>query len=889
MLTKTEAIKSFLIDHTESDLANLYNFGMEVQVNVAQENGNQISQESGYNGRIWRGFTDGETTWKPFRIPWNARHEPEYKDTNLMFDLGKYAEGIGMTGWNWEKKQSIWVAYDFDSIIGHSDQHKKVLTPVELQEIENKIKNIPWVSIRRSTGGNGLHIYVFLKDIKTNNHTEHAAVARSILGMLSAETGLDLQSQVDTCGGNMWVWHRKKTKVGLVSIKQGTHLDKIPVNWKDHLNVIKGQGRKNLPSYIEDENLDIFEQLCAQRPKIKLDKTHQELLDYLNKSNAQYWWDQDHWMLVAHTSDLAKAHKKLGFRGLFKTIATGKEQGADHNCFCYPLTKPNGSWVVRRYSQGAGECETWTQDGKGWTYCHLNKYSTLEIASGMNGGIEDEKGFFHFSTVSDAKKASKLLGAEFDVDLPDDRPISFKRHKDGRLIINADAMESDTQVKGWRKDKKKWTKIIHSEIEKGSDYEVQEYSNMVRHLLTNDIDAGWSYRVEAGWVTESQRNIQLALSSLGLMPNEVNKVLGDGVNLPWLLVNEPFQPEYIGDRRWNKDGAQFAFAPQTSEPFLHPTWDRILNQVGEGLTSTIQDDSWCNDVGIKTGGDYIRVWCASLFQFPKKKLPYLFFYSVEGKTGKTTFHEQLGTLMTKGYVDCGAALTSQQGFNAELLNAVLCKIDEFDLQQNKLAKNRIKNWVTSSDMSYHEKGKTPYMVTNYTHYVQTGNLVRECPVFDGDTRITMCEVPRLNSAIDKEEMEKLCKKEAPAFMATLMNLDIPASKDPRLNLPVIDTAIKEQAQQVNRTDLEIFIREMTKEVPGSVILYSDLYNKFINWIDPNEAGAWSKIQMGKSLPTKFPKGRVMSKGAKFFVGNISWATEDVQETKRLILRGDKLI
>ncbi len=540
-MLKTEAIKAFLSDKTEPTLAKLYSNEMEVQVNVSQEDGQQISQESGYNGRIWRGFTDGETIWKPFRIPYNARSTPEYTDTKMSFDLGKYAEGIGMTGWNWVKKESIFVAFDFDDIASHSGD--KVLTLAELEEIKSKVSKVPWATIRVSTGGNGIHIYIFLKNVKTENHTEHAAVARSVLSRLSAETGLDLHSKVDACGGNMWVWHRKREGTnGLQLIKQGSFLEEIPINWKDHLDVIIGKRRKNLPSYIEDDSMDVFEQLCAQRPKIKLDNQHKKLLDFLKKENAQWWWDQDHWMLVCHTSDLANAHEKMGLRGIFKTIATGKMHGTDHNCFCYPLSKPDGSWVVRRYTQGAGEDSIWTQDGKGWTYCYLNKFATLEIAASIFNGVEDEKMFYHFGKTSDAKKAAKLLGSDFEINIPDDRPIAFKKHKDGRLIIHAEASDQDSGIKGWRKDKNKWVKILHNKIESGTDLEVQEYANIVRHIVSNEVDSGWMYQVEAGWIIESKQNIQHALTSLGLTPIEINKVLGDGVNLPWFLVNEQFKP-----------------------------------------------------------------------------------------------------------------------------------------------------------------------------------------------------------------------------------------------------------------------------------------------------------------------------------------------------------
>ena len=190
---------------------------------------------------------------------------------------------------------------------------------------------------------------------------------------------------------------------------------------------------------------------------------------------------------------------------------------------------------------------------------------------------------------------------------------------------------------------------------------------------------------------------------------------------------------------------------------------------------------------------------------------------------------------------------------------------------------------------HHEKGKTPYLVDNCTHYVQCGNSIKECPIFDGDTRITLCEVPPIAEYIDSGDLNDLCVKEAPAFLGTLMSLEIPASADPRLNLLVIETGIKEQAQEENRNELQTFLKEMTKEVSGATILYADFFNKFQNWLDPAEAHSWSKQKMGKKLPTRFPKGRVMSRGANFYVGNIAWVLEEVEPGKKLTLREGKLI
>ena len=50
--------------------------------------------------------------------------------------------------------------------------------------------------------GQGIHLYVYFDEagIPTANHTEHAALARCILGMMSSETGFDFASQIDACG-----------------------------------------------------------------------------------------------------------------------------------------------------------------------------------------------------------------------------------------------------------------------------------------------------------------------------------------------------------------------------------------------------------------------------------------------------------------------------------------------------------------------------------------------------------------------------------------------------------------------------------------------------------------------------------------------------------------
>ncbi len=111
----------------------------------------------------------------------------------MAFDLAAHAVGIGMTGWNWQARESLWVGFDFDAITGHSDAHAAKLTDAELKAVRRTppatSRGSPSAAARR---GSGLHLYVYLDGYPTENHTEHAALARAILGMMSRQDRVQL-------------------------------------------------------------------------------------------------------------------------------------------------------------------------------------------------------------------------------------------------------------------------------------------------------------------------------------------------------------------------------------------------------------------------------------------------------------------------------------------------------------------------------------------------------------------------------------------------------------------------------------------------------------------------------------------------------------------------
>jgi hypothetical protein len=890
MATKTEAIKAFLKIATHPDLAALYHHDMECQVIVAQDNGERLEGE--FKGVKWSGYTDGLQVWKAFRCPRNANTNPEYEDTAIRFDLSAHAEGIGMTGFDWVHKVSRWIAFDFDAIAGH-DKHVKAVSDEDLQSVREAAISIPWVTTRYSTGGQGLHLYVFLDPVPTQNHTEHAALARAILAHMSALTGFSFVSKVDACGSNMWVWHRKmKGTRGLQLIKQGTTLETPPANWQAHIGVVNGRTRKikhNLPNSTPDIEQS-FESLIQQSHHIPLDVDHKRLITYLEENGLFFWYDADNHMLVTHVAHLKAAHTALNLKGIFETITKATNPN-EQNCFCFPMA--HGAWSVRRFSLGTIEHPSWQSDAKGWTRCFLNRAVDLRTASLTHNGVEDPHGGYVFQSVTDAKEAALCLGAIITTPPTyETRPVIIKTHRDGvRLVIEVQKSDIDkpTDMHGWLATKgKKWTRVLNASLTSpSSETETIDFDDTTRHLVdANQEDGGWVIKSNGKWIDEPLIHIRAALDSTGLSGKEVKQVIGGSIFKPWQLVIKPFQAEYLGDRTWNRGAPQFCFVPSIGEDLTYPTWTSILNHVGNTLTPYLQVNPWAQANGIRTGADYLKCWIASVFQFPYDHLPYLFIYGMMQNTGKSLFHEAISLLLRPGYVRADQALRSKGDFNGELSGAIICALEEVDLNKDEVANARIKDWVTGTVLSIHKKGATPYQVPNMSHWIQCTNYLKDCPIFPGDTRITMVHVPNPHpNPVPKHILFERLVKEAPDFLAELLRLEIPPPCD-RLRIPTLETADKVAAIDVNQNALERFLQEKCFYSPGKVMLLSDFYDAFIGWCDPQEALNWAtKQSVSRKMPDRYAKGRIAG-SASWYWANISLDVPTEEEMKRAPMMSD---
>ena len=855
---RSNVISKFLIKHTHPDLANLYNPHMQCHVLVAADGANRDGST----------FSDGIETWYPFVI------SDESSNNKLVtYNFEKHIEGIGLTGWDWHDKVTRWVAFDFDSLIGH----KKGLTDGEIKEIISSVSGVDWITIRKSTGGKGLHLYVQLESpIPTADRSEHSALARAVLHKLSAQTGVPFKDKVDICGGNMFVWHRKMSanNQGLILIKQGEPLDDV-TKWEEQLDFIKSSKPKSFE----------FDAIALSKIDMPLDPDHTKLINYLQDLRAMWYWNADKHLLICHTADLAEAHVDLQLKGIFKTVASGNNR-PDINCFAYPIR--DGGWVVRRFGYGTTEDTSWDLDDKNWRKCYFNVDADIKTASMTFNGVEHPSGAYVFQTTEHMCLAALALGVYLKIpNMANYCGASIKPHKDGRLVITIEDKDHKIpmeQMQGWIKEKTTWKRLFVKTKTSRTKEENNNFDDFVRHMISpSGEDYGWAIHTENGWNFEALAHVRLVLESMDMSTPEVRDALGNAVMRCWKIVNVPFKEEYPGGRQWNRKSAQLRYVPSVEVPLnlkeKCPAWWRVLDHCGRGLDDTLKtnENFWAKHNHIYNGIDYLICWISSMFQEPTEPLPYLFFYGPQN-SGKSIFHEALSLLMTHGVIKADAALVNKSGFNAELESAVLCVVEEVNLAKSHEAANRIKDWVTAREILIHPKGKTPYTMPNVSHWIQGSNNHDACPIFPGDTRVVVLFVDNLNpkELIPKRQLIDLLTEEAKDFLSYVINFTIPESYD-RLNVPVITTMDKSSMESANKTLLEMFIEEVTYPCDGEMVKYSDFYEKFIEWLGPTTEH-WSIHRVGKELPPKFPKGRIPKTG-QFYIGNMTFEEGKVSTGK----------
>lgn len=356
----------------------------------------------------------------------------------------------------------------------------------------------------------------------------------------------------------------------------------------------------------------------------------------------------------------------------------------------------------------------------------------------------------------------------------------------------------------------------------------------------------WKVRDQnGGWTWVGRTDVELVLQNAGRDPLS-------GVSLalqaPFTIALQPFKPRILPGRSWNESNARFAVSPEAGP---HPTWDQLFRVVGRGLDSDVLASSWARDNGVATGADYLLLWVASMLQDPLSRRAYLFLYSREQGTGKSLFFESAKLLIGSAVVKANNALQNDRGFNGELRNAVLAYTEEVNLGSGggrNAIYNRIKDWSLSDTMTIEAKGSTCFEVPNVVSWGQAANDPSYCPVFEGDDRITIYQVlpPLDEERIPKEVMRERLRQEAPAFLATLLAMEVPAPVG-RYVVPPLSTEAKRQQARASRDDLSVWLDAN----PGWVTLTDDaLVDGFRDYLAQRDLGKqfWPPQRILRALP-----------------------------------------
>jgi len=822
--------------HNAPDLLDRWSIAMETQVVVNASLGNPTDVKGVFE---WR-ENPAQRYW-PLRIPKGANTEtPSFEDKPLAWPPELFATGIGCTGWNWKDQTSRWVGYDFDAISGHAQGVG--VSDDELQRVREAACALPWVEVRRSTGGSGLHLYVLLDGIPTKTHTEHAGLARCILGMMSSETGFDFASRIDACGGNMWVWHRKTTPEnrGMELIKAAEKTlgeSDLPANW-----------REPPPELPEFESVKLSEDHTA---------------DLAALGNPEF----------VPEKQCYRSHSKLleqnVRRGRFQTVSDGTDISTP-NCFIFPLTE---GWRVVRYSPGTKEHPSWTH-GK-WTWTYWNRRSDLESAAAEFDGLPHRGGFV-FPRFELAQSAIALILPGVTLPKPTDViaarqvHVNIRSDRDGTFLVCKIKKETNDVFEGWIEAGRFWVREIPADGVATNHVTEDRVTEDVLWVVqpatgTGFNPVGWAVKIPEGWEWTSKD--ELLTDLMGKKIKNPQAFIAKAKQKRFHLEYVPFKPARY-DNKLNM-GCQYACKPaDRSGPI--PMTRRVLAHIGRSLNGPVLRDEWCRANGISNGVEFLIVVIANWLKRPELKSPLLFLFGPEN-CGKSTLHD-LASYLIGSIADVDKIIDGDR-FDDHLAGAVVAVIDEPDASEQKF-RAKIRKWITEDFMRVNGKYRKQVVVPNYLHWIQMANDMSYAPAGPKDTRVVYLEVPLPENPMDRDDLKADLKREAPFFLRHCLDLKLPKPVG-RFSVPVIVTEAKQRALQIQKTVLDSFIDERCEFVPPvndvsqSQIPSVEFDTTFADYVREQGQEPWSARKVHAEMTKrnmKYDTGRA-NKG---FLENVKW-------------------
>jgi hypothetical protein len=753
-------------------------------------------------------WTDGSETWCQHRWPSNAGTAPSYVDRPLTFSPMAHLTRVGSTWWDFKNRRSVAVALDID-LEGEHAESTTTVTPAKLAELTKRLAKLDYLTLVRSSGGGGVHIYCFFDEDNqphSENHNEHTQVAHALVAKISEDLNYDLTQHMDAVGVVFWLWSCDSPAghPGYELIKEQTKFLKAEeIGRFMGLNMAGPNQKIKVKGFNESGDQVTNTEEGGGYKTYDLEPAHSEILKELEDMGYSYIWTGEYNMAHTHTCALKALFEKRKaegrpLKGFFETISKGTDKTKPN---CYMTPRPDGVFQIKRFGTRTAEHALWnTREDDTW--CYLNQDTqVLPVLKRFGAGYD---GIKLTITAQDLETVMNAFGETLgESHKAIGTSITVIKRADGTFGAQ---IESDGHFDGWQRRGKKLIRtlpLIHKKAEFNKTL-LEEADDVVRFVVTPEHDPyGWAVKSGDNWIMfKSFDPVGCVLQNM--FGKDAAPLKAEMTTKPWVLHHEPFGKEYPGDRKWNKHAPQLAIEPaKVAGPHQH--WDMVMDHLGKTLDETVTRTNWCSQWGIHTGADYLRYWTSALIQDPMEPLPYLFFYGPQD-SGKSIFHEA--------------------GYNFEVANAILGYVEEKDLSAvADTAYTRIKEWIMAKTMLIHQKGHTPYQQPNTLHMCHMANKPTACPMEDGDTRITAILVQVLQRIIPKKALARKLVEEAPFFLRTILTIDLPESHT-RLRVPMLASEHKRDLEEMHQTPFESFTNEVLIPCEGQSVKFSDFYAKY---------------------------------------------------------------
>ena len=853
-MTRTrEAIGNFLSNRVSHSpyLLPRYTTDLETQI-MCSSDGEPGDDPGTYTA-------DGEV-WGNKRWPYQAGTDPSYGDPEIKFSPAARVDRVGTTWWDYVNKRSVAVGIDIDSSDGHAEttntNHKE-----QIDGIIEKLNGLDYVTIVRSTGGKGIHVYVFFDQSNlppAKNHHEHTIVARKTLELISQDIGYPLKDHVDCVGSVFWIWAKSSPQghPGFSLVKEGVPLD------SGRLATI------NLPTpTVRGRSQVDFE-------VVQLDDRHKEILEAVSAQPYYFNVRSDMNLIHTHTCAIRDAIAGgLKILGTFETNSNGDDPQTP-NCFLAPQAK--GIFRVYRFGQAQHE-PNWEFKG-GKNFCTLNDAPSVQEQI-VKHAYKKIAGRYHLSTEAIHEIAATMgesLGPNLPKDVwaiftPTEVTLCAKMEKgpSAEVIrqLKAQGIEPHPEVpEGWSVEGDLLVRVLKPTVEVRTldDRLLAKSDELYRCIEQGGKPQGWCFKkADGNWSFMDNRTQVEKNAKVRIGTDFYERALTVMSERPWNVEVTPFAPEYPGNRTWNTNAPGLKVEPAESGGD-HPHYDMVLEHIGSELDTPVLASEWCRKGNITTGADYLRCWLACLIHHTDQPLPYLFLVGPQN-SGKSVFHEMCKYLFSGGTASAGGALVNNH--NEELDGCFLVNVEERDLSDKRAgAYAKIKEWVTARELNIHAKYKKPYDTKNYLHFVQTANNTTFLPMEDGDTRVVAIDVPALTKVMPKSVMEKHFEREAPRFLRTLLNTVVPPPVD-RLRIPTLKTETKELMERRAMSPLMNFSTDSMFARDGQKIEIGELVSAFKKWAESNNLVTESDFAIMQEINTRSDKFQVGRRGKKMYVVN----------------------